>query len=112
MIGAAPAGLSTVVAATFAVTVPGVVVAAAGAAFGSVSAWSGAPTCPESACELAAIAAAAIASGGVEPPEEGVAAGTFAGGAVTGMTTATGFGVVAVRAACWARTVEPTVDVS
>src|SRR5271169_5225766 len=104
MMGAAPAGLSTAVAATFAVSVAGVVVVVvAGAAFGSVLACSGAPACPESGCELAAMAAAAIASGGVEPPEEGVAAGTFVAGVVTGMTTATGFGVVAMRAACWAR---------
>ncbi|MGA9091616.1 MAG: hypothetical protein WB420_21190 [Bradyrhizobium sp.] len=65
----------------------------------------------EAACALAAMAAAAIASGAVELPDAG-AAGTFAAAVVTGMATATGFGVVAVRAACWARTVRSTAEVS
>ena len=44
---------------------------------------------------LAAMAAAAIASGAVALPEVGVAAGTFVDATVTGIATATGFGVVA-----------------
>lgn len=51
------------------------------------------------------MAAAAIASGAVVPPDAGVAAGTFVGAGVTGIVTATGFGVVAARAACWTRMV-------
>jgi hypothetical protein len=68
-------------------------------------------TCAETAWALAAMAAAAIASGAVELPEV-VAAGTFVAAGVTGSATATGFGVVAVRAACWARMVRSVADVS
>jgi len=92
--------------------VPEVVVSAAGAAVGSVLTWPGKAVCPESGCELAAMAAAAIASGAVELPAEGVAVGTFVGVVITGIATATGFGVVAVRLACWARIVASTVAVS
>jgi len=46
---------------------------------------------------LAAIAAAAMASGAVRLP---VAAGTFAGATATGMMTATGVGVVTAGVAC------------
>jgi hypothetical protein len=51
--------------------------------------------------ELAAMAAAAIASGAVALPDGGVAAGEFVGADVTGIATATGFGVVADGAAGW-----------
>ena len=57
-------------------------------------------TWPESVCEVAAIAAAAIASGGVEPPEVGVAAGVFVGAVLTESVTGTATGVVTVD--CWA----------
>ncbi|MGO8914064.1 MAG: hypothetical protein ACLQDM_32755 [Bradyrhizobium sp.] len=96
-----------------AVAVEGVVAAAASVAavFESVLIWADEAACAEIARVLAAIAAAAIASGAVELPD-GVAAGTFVGAVVTGIATATGFGVVAVRAACWARMVRSAVDVS
>src|SRR5467141_982055 len=54
------------------------------------------------AAELAAIAAAAIASGSVALPDAGEAAGTFAAATVTGIATATGFGVVTAGPSCWA----------
>src|ERR1700744_5823336 len=49
--------------------------------------------------------AAAMASGAIEPPEVGVAAGALVAGAEGGVATATGVGV----AACCARTVASTV---
>ena len=49
---------------------------------------------------LAAIAAAAIASGAVPVPDVGVAAGTSVGATGTGIATATGFGVVTDGASC------------
>ena len=63
------------------------------------------------ACELAAIAAAAIASGAVALPVVGVAAGTLVATIATGITTATGVGVVMDSPACWAR-VGSTLEVS
>ena len=45
---------------------------------------------------LAAIAAAAIASGAVGLPDAGEAAGTLSGATATGITTATAFGVVTI----------------
>ena len=50
----------------------------------------------DAACELAAIAAAAIASGAVAlpDPDAGVAPGVPAVGTLTAIVTATGFGVV------------------
>jgi len=94
------------------VVVVSVVDAAVGvAAFGSVvtcadDAWA------EMACELAAIAAAAIASGAVALPEAGVAAGVLVATVVTGITTATGVGVATDNPACWARMVGSTAGVS
>ena len=76
----------------------------------SVFPCGGVVTWPESACEVAAIAAAAIASGGVEPPEVDVAAGAFVGAVLTETATGTGVGVVTV--ACWARIVGSTAGVS
>lgn len=117
--GAAPVPPAADVA-TFAVAVPAgaavvVVVAAADAsvtaALESVLIWADEAAWAETACVLAAIAAAAIASGAVELPDVG-AAGTFVAAVVTAIATATGFGVVAVRAACWARMVRSTTDVS
>jgi hypothetical protein len=60
--------------------------------------------------ELAAMAAAAIASGAVALPDGGVAAGEFVGADVTGIATATGFGVVADGAAGWPRAVGSGVE--
>jgi hypothetical protein len=55
------------------------------------------------ACELAAIAAAAIASGAVAVPEVGgAAAGTLVGTTGTGIATATGVGVVTDAPVCCA----------
>jgi hypothetical protein len=104
--------------AIFAVAVPEavafavVVVAAASVAavFESVLIWADEAACAEIACVLAAIAAAAIASGAVELPDV-VAAGTFVDAVVTGIATATGFGVVE-RPACWTRMVRSAADVS
>jgi hypothetical protein len=81
--------------------------AAVGPELESVFPW-GVATCPESACEVAAMAAAAIASGGVEPPE-GAAAGTLVGVVLTESATATGTGVGTV--ACWAKIVGSTACV-
>jgi hypothetical protein len=68
----------------------------------SVLAWgadaAGAPV----AAELAAIAAAAIASGAVALPDDGEAAGTIVDAMATGITTATGVGVVAAGPSCCA----------
>lgn len=66
----------------------------------------------ESGCELAAIAAAARASGAVGPGEEGVVVGTVAPGVDVGIAVATGVEVVDVLAVCWARTVASTAVVS
>jgi hypothetical protein len=54
------------------------------------------------AAELAAIAAAAIASGSVALPDAGEAAGTFAAATITGIATATGFGVATAGPSCLA----------
>lgn len=53
------------------------------------------------------MAAAAIASGAVGPPEEGAGAGLLLDGTTT--ATGTGVGVVAVRPSCWASTAGSTV---
>lgn len=58
---------------------------------------------------LAAIAAAAMASGAVELP---VGAGTFAGATTTGMTTATGVGVVTAGVACCDEAAESAATVA
>jgi hypothetical protein len=76
----------------------------------SVFPCGGVVTWPESVCEVAAIAAAAIASGGVEPPEVGVAAGVFVGAVLTESVTGTATGVVTVD--CWARIAGSAVGVS
>ena len=52
--------------------------------------------------ELAAIAAAAIASGAVALPDAGVAGGISVETMVTAIATATGFGVVTDVVSCWA----------
>jgi hypothetical protein len=54
------------------------------------------------AAELAAIAAAAIASGPVALLDAGEAVATSAATTVTGIATATGFGVVTADPSCWA----------
>ena len=113
--------VAVAVAAVVAVVVSGtvagavavvVVVAVVGAVLESVFACADAAACAAPACELAAIAAAAIASGAVELPEAGGTAGTFVAVAVTGIVTATGIGVVAVRPACWTRMVRSAADTS
>jgi hypothetical protein len=76
--------------AVAAVALPSILVCAADAAGASVAA------------ELAAIAAAAIASGSVALPDAGEAAATIAAATVTGIGTATGFGVVTAGPSCWA----------
>ena len=93
-----------------AAVVVAVAAASVAAVFESVLVGVDEATCAETAWVLAAMAAAAIASGAVELPDV-VAAGTFVAGVVTGIATATGFGVVAVRAACCARMVRSVADV-
>jgi hypothetical protein len=88
-----------------------VAAASVAAVFESVLVGVDEATCAETAWVQAAMAAAAIASGAVELPDV-VAAGTFVAAVVTGIATATGFGVVAMRAACWARMVRSVADVS
>ena len=118
--GAATAPPAAAEIAVFAVAVPAVAVlavvfpaaASAAAVVESVLIWADEAACAETACVLAAIAAAAIASGAVGLPDVVAAAGTFVEAVVTGIATATGFGVVAVSAACWARMVRSVADVS
>jgi hypothetical protein len=55
---------------------------------------------PEMTDELAAMAAAAIASGAVALPDAGIAAGTPVSATGAGIATATAFGVVTADAAC------------
>src|SRR5882724_11048866 len=105
----------TIFAVAVAVAVPGAVAGVAvvvGIGLESVFACADAAACMAPACELAAIAAAAIASGAVELPEAGGTAGTFVAVVVTGIATATGIGVAAVRPACWTRTVRSAADAS
>jgi hypothetical protein len=58
------------------------------------------------------MAAAAIANGAVELPEAGGTAGTFVAVVATGIATATGIGVVAVKPACWTKIVRSAADAS
>ena len=102
----------TVAGAVVVVAAVVVAVAVVGAVLESVFACADAAACAAPACELAAIAAAAIASGAVEVPEAGGTAGTFVAVVVTGIATATGIGVVAVRPACWTRMVRSAADTS
>jgi len=108
--------VAVTVAVAIAVAVPvagvAVVVAVVGVVLESVFACTDAAACTAPACELAAMAAAAIASGAVELPDAGGAAGTFVAVVVTGIATATGIGVVAVKPACWTRIVRPAADAS
>ena len=90
-------------AAVFVAAEPAVVV---GVVPESVLAGSEGPGGAASGCELAAMAAAAMASGAVGPPDAGAVAGTFVVGVVTGITTATGVGVA--LPACSARMVAST----
>lgn len=53
------------------------------------------------AAELAAMAAAAMASGAVALPDDDAAAGTIIGVTATGIATATGFGVVTAGPSCF-----------
>ena len=103
------------VAVALEVAVPGTVAGAVvvvGIVLESVFACTDAAACAAPACELAAMAAAAIASGAVELPEAGGTAGTFVAVVVTGMATATGIGVAAVKPACWTRIVRSAADAS
>jgi hypothetical protein len=110
--------VAAAVTAIFAVgvAVVGVVAAAVAvvlvvAAVGSVLIGADDAACAETAWELAAIAAAAIASGAVAPLGVGVAAGTWVTGVETGITTATGVGVTD-SPACWASRVGSTAELS
>ena len=100
------------VVAAVAVPVAGVAVVVVGVGLESVFAGADAAACTAPACELAAMAAAAIANGAVELPEAGGTAGTFVAVVVTGIATATGIGVVAVKPACWTRMVRSVADAS
>ena len=103
------------VAVALEVAVPGTVAGAVvvvGIVLESVFACTDAAACAAPACELAAMAAAAIASGAVELPEAEGTAGTFVAVVVTGMATATGIGVAAVKPACWTRIVRSAADAS
>jgi hypothetical protein len=102
---------AVVVAAAVAVPVAGVAVVVVGVGLESVFAGADAAACTAPACELAAMAAAAIANGAVELPEAGGIAGTFVA-VVVGIVTATGIGVVAVKPACWTRMVRSVADAS
>ncbi|MGA2054513.1 MAG: hypothetical protein ABSG88_04350 [Bradyrhizobium sp.] len=79
---------------------------------GSVLPWLDGPGGGESGCELAAIAAAAIASGAVGPPEAVAIAGALVAGVDVGTATATGVGVVGALPTCCARMVASTTVVS
>ncbi len=86
--------------------------AVADAVAGSVLPWTDGPGGGESGCALAAIAAAAIASGAVGPPGAGVVVGTLAAGADAEIAAATGVGVVGALLTCWTRIVASTAIVS
>jgi hypothetical protein len=77
-----------------------------GVVLGSVVPRPDGPGGEESDCELAAMAAAAMASGAVGPPEVGAVAGVLA--VDVGTATATGVGVVGALPACCARMVAST----
>ncbi|WP_424173325.1 hypothetical protein, partial [Bradyrhizobium sp.] len=79
---------------------------------GSVVAGSDGPGGGASGCELAAIAAAAMANGAVGTPEAGAVAGTLVVGVDVGTTTATGVGVVGELPTCCARMVASTAVAS
>jgi hypothetical protein len=85
---------------------------AAGVVPGSVLSRPDGTGCGESGCELAAMAAAAIASGAVGPPEAMAAAGVVVAGVDVGTATATGVGVAGVLPTCWARMVASTAVAS
>src|SRR5216684_1955051 len=89
-------------AAAAAAAVAGAVAAAVTAVPESVLAWAADAAGAPVAAELAAIAAAAIASGAVALPDDGEAAGTIVDAMATGITTATGVGVVAAGPSCCA----------
>ena len=101
---------AAVTTAGFVASVPGVV--AAGVAVGSALSGADGPGGGESGCELAAIAAAAMASGAVGPPGAGVADGVVVVGAGVAITTATGVGVVTALPACCASRATSTAAVS
>jgi hypothetical protein len=102
--------LAVVVALVSGVVVGVAVAVAAVVAVGSVVTCGVAAACAEIAWELAAIAAAAIASGAVALPEGGGGAGVLVVAVMTGSTTATGVGVVRADPACWASTVGSTAE--
>jgi hypothetical protein len=104
--------LAVAVAVAVAVPVAGVVAVVVGVGLESVFAGADTAACTAPACELAAMAAAAIANGAVELPEAAGTAGTFVAVVVTGVATATGIGVVAVKPACWIGIVRSAADAS
>ena len=88
--------------AVFVAAVPAVV----GVVPGSVLTWPEGPGGGESGCELAAMAAAAMASGAVGPPEADAAVRVFVVEVVPEIATATGVGVA--LPACSVRMVAST----
>ena len=82
------------------------------AAPGSVLPWTDGPAGGESGCELAAIAAAARASGAVGPPEDGAVVGALATGVDAEIAAAVGVGAVEALPTCCARMVASTADAS
>ncbi|HXL28469.1 MAG TPA: hypothetical protein VN968_04155 [Bradyrhizobium sp.] len=93
---------SIFVPATAAAAVAGAVAAVATAAPESALTWAADAAGAPVAAVLAAMAAAAIASGAVALPDDGEAAGTIVDAMATGITTATGVGVVAAGPSCCA----------
>jgi len=94
--------LTFAVAAAFAVVALAAADAVAAVALASILVCAVDATGASVAAELAAIAAAAIASGSVALPDAGEAVGTSAAATLTGIATATGFGVVTGGLSCWA----------
>jgi hypothetical protein len=84
----------------------------AGVVPGSVLTWPDGPGGGESGCELAAMAAAAMASGAVGLPETGAVGGALVVGVDVGTATATGTGVVGALPTCCARMVASTTVAS
>src|SRR5258708_2411899 len=100
--GAVAAADAVTVSAADAVTVAGADAATAAAASELLLICGDDGSGAADAGELAAIAAAAIASGAVALPDAGVAVGISVDARITGIATATAFGVVTDAASCCA----------
>src|SRR5258708_15080849 len=100
--GAVAAADAVTVSAADAVTVAGADAATAAAASELLLICGDDGSGAADAGELAAIAAAAIASGAVALPDAGVAVGICVDARITGIATATAFGVVTDAASCCA----------